>query len=131
MVEYFVILAPAASPGSVRAWLAEAGGRAVQAYGDRALIVELPDGAEDRFPAVAGIVGIHTGPVPEDLSDLDGWERRPGTCASRLPSVDRAGRGAAKGDRGATRRPSPRVEPPVERPCGRRPPGRTTQPRAY
>jgi hypothetical protein len=71
MVEYFVILAPAASPGSVRAWLAEAGGRAVQAYGDRALIVELPDGAEDRFPAVAGIVGIHTGPVPEDLSDLD------------------------------------------------------------
>jgi hypothetical protein len=94
MVEYFVVLAPAASPGRVRAWLAEAGGRAVQAYGDRALIVELPEGAEDRSPAAVGIVGIHKGPVPEDLSDLDEVGRM-GAAAWNLrqsPAFDRSRR---------------------------------------
>jgi hypothetical protein len=94
MVEYFVFLAPAASRDIVRAWLAAVGGREVQAYGDRALIVELPEGAEDRNAAAAGIVGIHSGPAPEDPVGLDEVGRM-GLAAWNLrhsPAFDRSRR---------------------------------------
>lgn len=71
MVEYFVILVPGASPDGVRAWLAAAGGRLIQAYGQRALLVELPDGAAARHAWTEGIVGVFDGPVPDDLGELD------------------------------------------------------------
>ena len=70
MAEYFVVLAPAASPDDVRAWLAAAGGRPVQAYGDRALVVELPEGAT-AGSAEAPEMRMFKGPVPDDLGGLD------------------------------------------------------------
>ncbi len=71
MVECFVVLAPAASPDDVRTWLADAGGRPIQAYGDRVLVVELPDDAAVEAADASGIARIYRGPVPEDVSDLD------------------------------------------------------------
>jgi hypothetical protein len=71
MVEYFVVLAPAASSDEVRMWLADVGGRTLQAYGERALVVELPDDAPVDTADASGISGIFQGPVPDDIGDLD------------------------------------------------------------
>ena len=71
MAEYFVVLAPAASPDDVRTWLDVAGGRAVQAYGDRALVVELPEGAVAGSAEMSEIASVYEGPVPEGLGGLD------------------------------------------------------------
>lgn len=71
MVEYFVVLSPAASPDEVRMWLAAAGGRPIQAYGDRAMVVELSEGAALASTETPESVGVYEGPVPEDLGGLD------------------------------------------------------------
>ena len=105
MAEYFVVVAPAASPDDVRAWLAAAGGRPVQAYGDRALVVELPEreGAASAEPP--GIVRIFGGPVPEELGGLDdvavigvrAWNMRQ-TAAFEQSRHTRIGEGRSWGD---------------------------------
>jgi hypothetical protein len=105
MVEYFVVLAPAASPDDVRAWLAAAGGRLGQAYGDRALVVELPEGAAAPFTETPEIVGIYRGPVPEDLGSLDevaqigvaAWNMRQSAAFQRSRRT-RIGEGRSWGD---------------------------------
>lgn len=105
MVEYFVILAPGASPDSVRGWLAGAGGRLVQAYGDRALVVELPAGAADLPASVGDIGGIYDGPIPDDVGDLDdvarmgvaAWNLRHSTEFRRSRQA-RIGEGRSWGD---------------------------------
>jgi hypothetical protein len=71
MVECFVVLAPAASPDECRVWIAAAGGRLIQAYGDRALIVELPEGWAAESTEASEIVTLYEGRVPEDLPGLD------------------------------------------------------------
>jgi hypothetical protein len=71
MAEYFVVVAPAASLDDVRAWLAAAGGRPVQAYGDRALVVELAEGGTVGSAETPDLVRMFKGPVPEDLGGLD------------------------------------------------------------
>ena len=68
MVECFVVLAPGASSDDVRTWLASTGGRLIQAYGDRALIVELPD---DWAAEVTEVVTLNEGQVPDDLPGID------------------------------------------------------------
>jgi hypothetical protein len=71
MVECFVIPAPEASSDDVRTWLAASGGRLIQAYGDRALIVELPEGAPIETSEGSEIVTLYDDLVPDDLPDLD------------------------------------------------------------
>jgi hypothetical protein len=71
MVECFVVLAPGASSDDVRTWLAAAGGRPIQAYGERALIVELPEEAAVETAGVSDVVTLYEGHVPEDLPGLD------------------------------------------------------------
>ena len=105
MVEYLVVLAPAASPDDARAWLADAGGRLVQAYGDRALVVELPEGAAAGSAETPEFVGIYEGPVPEDLGGLDGvarvgvqaWNMRQSAAFQRSRQT-RIGEGRSWGD---------------------------------
>ncbi len=71
MAEHFAVVTPAASPDDVRAWLAAVGGRSVQSYGDRAMVVELPDGAATEPSESPGIVTLYEGIVPEELGGLD------------------------------------------------------------
>jgi hypothetical protein len=71
MVECFVVLAPQASPEDVHTWLAAAGGRSIQAYGERALIVELPEVVDAEAPETSETVTLYGDRVPEDLPGLD------------------------------------------------------------
>jgi hypothetical protein len=71
MTEYFAVVNPAASPDDVRAWLAAAGGRSVQSYGDRAMVVDLPERLATGPSEAPGIVTIYDGPVPDELGGLD------------------------------------------------------------
>jgi hypothetical protein len=104
MVEYFVVLAPAAAPDDVRAWLSAAGGRSVQAYGDRALVVDLPEG-EVAGSAEVPEMAIYRGPVPEDLGGLDevarmgvaAWNLRQSAAFQRSRQT-RIGEGRSWGD---------------------------------
>jgi hypothetical protein len=108
MAEYFVVLAPAASPDDVRAWLAAAGGRPVQAYGDRALVVELAEGGVAASTATPESVRIYEGPVPEDLGGLDevarmgvqAWNLRQSSAFQRSRRT-RIGEGRSWGDEDA------------------------------
>ena len=105
MVEYFVVLAPAASPEEVPAWLDVAGGRAVQVYGDRALVVEFPEGGAAGSAEAPEIVRIYGGPVPEDLGGLDevarmgvkAWNMRQSAAFQRSRQT-RIGEGRSWGD---------------------------------
>jgi hypothetical protein len=71
MAEYFAVLVPTASPDSGRAWLAAAGGRVIQAYGERVFVVELPEGGPTSSAEASKTVTLYDGPVPEDLPGLD------------------------------------------------------------
>jgi hypothetical protein len=105
MAEYFVVLAPAASPDDVRAWLAAIGGRLVQAYGDRALVVELAEGGTAGEAETPEMVRVFEGPVPEDLGDLDevarlgvqAWNLRQSAAFQRSRRT-RIGEGRSWGD---------------------------------
>jgi hypothetical protein len=108
MTEYFAVVSPAASPDDVRAWLVAAGGRSVQAYGDRAMVVELPVGAATGPSEATGVVTIYEGPVPEELGGLDDVARM-GVAAWNLRRSEgfqesrraRIGEGRSWGDEGA------------------------------
>jgi hypothetical protein len=105
MAEYFVVLAPAASSDDVRAWLEVAGGRAVQAYGDRALVVEFPEGGAAGSAETSEIAKVYEGPVPEDLGGLDevarmgvkAWNLRQSAAFQRSRRT-RIGEGRSWGD---------------------------------
>jgi hypothetical protein len=71
MVECFVVLAPGASREAAQAWLAEVDARPLQAYGERALIVELPEGAPIETAEASETVTMYEDRVPEDLPGLD------------------------------------------------------------
>jgi hypothetical protein len=105
MAEYFAVVSLAAAPDDVHAWLAAVGGRAIQAYGARALVVELPEGAVVEAAETPGVVTIFDGPVPEELGGLDevgrmgvaAWNLRKST-AFRRSRQTRVGEGRSWGD---------------------------------
>jgi hypothetical protein len=106
MVECFVVVDAAASSDDVHAWLAAIGGRQLQTYGERALVVELPEDAADSAPTTApGIVRVFAGPVPDDVGDLDdtarlgvaAWNTRR-SATFRRSREERRGEGRSWGD---------------------------------
>ena len=102
MVECFVVVDPAASFDDVRAWLAAIDGRALQTYGERALVVELPEGVAATAP---GIARVFAGDVPDDVGELDevarlgvaAWNTRR-SAAFRRSRQERRGEGRSWGD---------------------------------
>jgi hypothetical protein len=110
MAEYFAVLVPDASPDEGRAWLAAAGGRPIQAYGERALIVELPEGWAAEAAEAPETVTLYDGPVPDDLPGLDevgrlgiaAWNLRHSDAFQRSRRT-RVGEGRSWGDEDAER----------------------------
>jgi hypothetical protein len=104
MAEYFAVVSLAAAPDDVHAWLAAVGGRVTQAYGPRAMVVELPEGAAVETAETPGVT-IFDGPIPEELGGLDdvgrmgvaAWNLRR-SAAFRRSRQTRVGEGRSWGD---------------------------------
>jgi len=108
MVEFFVVVSSSSSPDSVRRWLAANGGRPVQAYGERAMIVEFIDSSAARSAGPSDVAAIYEGAVSEDLDGLDevgrmgvaAWNTRQ-SAAFRRSRDTRIGEGRSWGDEDA------------------------------
>jgi hypothetical protein len=105
MAEYFAVVSLGAAPDDVQAWLADVGGRPLQTYGARAMVVELPERAAPGVVETPGIITIFDGAVPEELGGLDDVARMGVAAWNLRQSADfrrsrqtRVGEGRSWGD---------------------------------